>query len=294
MHKIHWTQAIRIPAAVAVGLAAFLAAGACAAEQAPHDLWLISTRSAPRSNPVGGEDRMAYWHLDADGNWASADLEAFLATDDPAVPTCVYIHGNRTDRSWAVREGWGVSQAVKREAPDRPLRFVIWSWPADQIRGLRQDVQVKAYRSDVQAYYLAYLMGRMAPEVRVSLIGYSFGARTITGALHLLAGGEFAGRRLPEGNAPVERTPVRALLVAAAMSADWLSPGRANGLALGLADRVLVTRNRYDPVLKHYPRMYRRGGPQALDCVPGLVDLPHPTIFILKPKCLAKYSPRFE
>ena len=264
MREIRWNQAMRAPAAVAVGLAAFLAAGVCAAAQAPHDIWLISTRSAPWSNPVGGEDRIVYWHLDADKNWASADLEAFLATDDTAVPTCVYIHGNRITRSGAVRDGWSVSQKLKREAPDRPLRFVIWSWPADQIRGIRQDVQVKASRSDVQAYYLAYWLGRMNPEVRVSLIGYSFGARTITGALHLLAGGEFAGRSLPEGTAPVERTPVRAVLVAAAMNADWLSPGRANGLALSLAERVLVTRNMYDPVLQYYPRMYGRGGPQAL------------------------------
>jgi len=264
MREIRWNQAMRAPAAVAVGLAAFLAAGACAAAQTPHDIWLISTRSAPWSNPVGGEDRIVYWHLDAEKNWEQADLEAFLATDDPAVPTCVYIHGNRTNHSWAVREGWSVSQKLKREAPDRPLRFVIWSWPADQIGGIRQDVQVKAYRSDVQAYYLAYWLGRVNPEVRVSLIGYSFGARTITGALQLLAGGRFAGRSLPEGAAPVERTPVRAVLVAAAMSAHWLSSGGANGLALSLADRVLVTRNTYDPVLKYYPRMYGRGGPQAL------------------------------
>jgi len=264
MREIRWKRAMRAPVAVAVGLAAFLAAGACAAAQSPHDIWMISTRRAPWSNPVGGEDRIVYWHLDAEKHWEQTDLEALLATDDPAVPTCVYIHGNRTTRGGAVREGWSVSQKLKREAPDRPLRFVIWAWPADRIRGIRQDVQVKAYRSDVQAYYLAYLLGRMNPDVRVSLMGYSFGARTITGALHLLAGGRFAGRTLPEGMAPVERTPVRAVLVAAAMSAYWLWPGGANGLALSRADRVLVTRNRYDPVLQYYPRMYGRGGPHAL------------------------------
>lgn len=264
MREIRWNQAMRAPGAVAVGLAVILAAGACAAAQTPHDVWLISTRSAPWSNPTGGENRIVYWHLDAEKSWEQVDLGAFLATDDPAVPTCVYIHGNRTNHSSAVREGWSVSQKLKQEAPDLPLRFVIWSWPADQIGGIRQDVQVKAYRSDVQAYYLAYLLGRMNPEVRVGLIGYSFGARTITGALQLLAGGTFAGRALPEGTAPVTRTPVRAVLVAAAMSAHWLSPGGANGLALGSADRVLVTRNSYDPVLQYYPRMYGRGGPQAL------------------------------
>lgn len=264
MREIRWNQAMRAACAVAAGLAVFLATGACAAAETSQDIWLISTRSAPWSNPVGGEGRIVYWHLNAEKSWEQVDLGTFLATDDPAVPTCVYIHGNRTSRSWAVREGWSVSQKLKLLAPELPLRFVIWAWPADQIRGIRQDVQVKAYRSDVQAYYLAYLLGRINPEVRVGLVGYSFGARTITGALHLLAGGRFAGRSLPEGMAPVKRTPVRAVLVAAAMGAHWLSPGASNGLALSLVDRLLITRNTYDPVLQYYPRMYGRGGPQAL------------------------------
>jgi hypothetical protein len=242
----------------------FLAAGVCLADAPGHDIWLISTRKAPSSNPVGGEDRISYWRLNEERQWASSDEEAFLAADDPAAPTSVFIHGNRTDHNWAVRNGWGVYQKLKPLAGERPLRFVIWSWPANQIGGVRQDVQVKARRSDVQAYYLAYLLRKINPDVPVSMIGYSFGARTITGALQLLGGGKFGGYRLPDLDAPVTRTPVRAVLVAAAMPNYWLSPGRSNGLALGQADRVLVTRNRYDPVLQWYDRMYGRGGPQAL------------------------------
>jgi hypothetical protein len=241
-----------------------MASGVCAADAPAHDIWLISTRTAPRSNPVGGEGRMNYWRLDDQRHWGASDEETFLAADDPDVPTSMFIHGNRTDRNWAVRNGWSVYQKLKPFAGSRPLRFVIWSWPADRIGGVRQDVQVKARRSDVQAYYLAHLLRKMDPGVRVSMMGYSFGARTITGALQLLGGGKFAGRRLPNLDAPVDRAPMRAVLVAAAMPNYWLSPGRSNGLALEQADRVMVTRNRYDPVLQWYDRMYGRGGPQAL------------------------------
>ena len=264
MRSVNRRSLFPILAALAVGISLFPAAGVCRADAPAHDLWLISTRTAPRSNPVGGEQRMNYWRLDDQRKWVASDEEAFLAADDPAVPTSVFIHGNRSDRSWAVRNGWAVYSRLQRLAGDRPLRFVIWSWPADQISGLRQDVQVKARRSDVQAYYLAYLLRKMNPDVPVSMIGYSFGARTITGALQLLGGGKFAGYRLPDLDAPVTRSPMRAVLVAAAMPNYWLSPGRSNGLAVGQADRMLVTRNRYDPVLKWYDRMYGRGGPQAL------------------------------
>ncbi len=264
MRNINRHNPTRILTALAAGLPLVLAAGASLAEVPSHDIWLISTRKAPSSNPVGGEDRIKYWRLDEQRQWASSDEQAFLAADDPAVPTSVFVHGNRTNHDWAVRIGWGVYQKLKPLAGERPLRFVIWSWPADQIGGLRQDVQVKARRSDVQAFYLACLLRKMNPDVPVSLLGYSFGARTITGTLQLLGGGKFAGRRLPGLNAPVARTRLRAVLVAAATPNYSLSPGLSNGSALRQADRVLVTRNRNDPVLQWYDRMYGRGGPQAL------------------------------
>lgn len=255
---------LRTLAAVTVGVSTLVGLRASAAEPPVHDVWLISTRQAPFSKPVGGENRIHYWRLDAERQWALADLETFLAADDPNVPTSVFIHGNRSSSQWAVQMGFGVFHHLQREAGERPLRFVIWSWPANQINGIRRDVQVKAARSDVQAYYLAHVLSQVKADVPISLTGYSFGARTITGALQLLAGGEFAGRSLPEGTTPVERAPIRAVLVAAAMANYWLLPGRSNGLALSQAERILVTRNRNDPVLQWYDRMYGRGGPDAL------------------------------
>ena len=263
MFSVVGTQAIRVPAAMAVGLAAFLAVGASAAEPVPEGVWLVNTRQAPRSNPVGGEDRIRYSRLAAGNEWVASDLEAFLATDDPSVPTCVFIHGNRNGFSDAIRMGLGVERELKRQAEGRPLRLVIWAWPADQVRGIRQDMRLKACRADVESYYLARWLARVNPEVPVSLIGYSFGARAITGALHLVAGGRLAGRSLPEGPVPQER-PLRAVLVAAATDNDWLLPGQPNGLALGQADRVLVTRNLSDPALKWYHLMDGVGGPRAM------------------------------
>ena len=265
MRRIDWVAATRLPAALAVGLAIVLGAGVCAADSAPDHVWLISTRRAASSCPTGtGEDRLAYWRLETD-RWLSSDREAFLATDDPAVPTSIFIHGNRTGRQKAVRVGWSVYRHLKREAGDRAFRFVIWSWPADRIRGRkRRDSQVKASRSDVEGYYLASCLQRINPEVPVNLVGHSFGARVITGALHMLAGGRVAGRGLPDERTPAKRTLLRAVLVAAAVDNDWLLPGRRNGLALSQLDSVMITRNSCDPVLRWYPLMYCIRGPRAL------------------------------
>lgn len=229
------------------------------------EVWLVSTRSAPRSGRLTSTDKIRYWHFQADNRWLPADGNDLLDDDRP-VPTTVFIHGNRTSADAALRSGWCVYRQMRREAADRPFRLVIWSWPSERIRGrIRKDVCVKASYSDVQAYYLADCLCRVKAEVPVSLVGYSFGARVITGALHLLAGGQVAGRRIPQPDSQQHPpSSIRAVLVAAALDADWLRPGHRNGLALSQVDRMLVVRNRRDPVLKWYPLLCGRRGPKAM------------------------------
>jgi hypothetical protein len=239
-----------------------------------ESVWMISTRCVGTCRPGGtGAEQFGYWRLGDDRRWVSTDWGQFRASDDARVATVFVVHGNRTGRQRAVRMAWRVLRLLRREAGERPYRMVIWSWPADQIRGgVRRDAQVKARRSDVQAFYLAEVLGRLDAQVPLTAVGYSFGARTITGALHLMAGGRLLGRALePSAARPADdasdRCSIRLVLVAAAMDAASLLPSRRNGRALELADRVLVTRNSADPVLHFYPLMYGRGGPQAMGYV---------------------------
>ena len=105
----------------------------------------------------------------------------------------------------------------------------------------------------------------------LNLIGYSFGARAVTGSLQLLSGGCVAGRQLPADTAKNPTTtvggPIRVMLVAGAMDCDWLLPGHCEGAALALIDRLFVAQNACDPVLRFYSRLYGRGGPEALGFV---------------------------
>ena len=57
---------------------------------------------------------------------------------------------------------------------------------------------------------------------------------------------------------------IRAILLADADDADSLAPCGRNGLAVSLLDQALITCNGCDRVLKWYPRMYGRGGPEAI------------------------------
>ncbi len=163
----------------------------------------------------------------------------------------------------AVGDGWLVLPQLTALAQGRPFRFVIFSWPAERLdAGTRDDAQCKAVRSDAQSYYLAWLINHMHRGVPLDLIGFSFGARAVTGALELLGGGCVAGQVLPDRTPG--HTPIRAMLVAAALDSDWLLPAHRHGLALGQVERMLVSVNPLDRALHFYPRLYGRGGPEAL------------------------------
>lgn len=254
----------RIAVAILLAVLAGPPALAARADGAPPQVWLISSRQAACEPPAyGGEAKLGYWLLGPGNQWVPASLDAFLATDSAAVPTVIFIHGNRVDADRAVSDGWAVLGQLSAMAQGRPLRFVIFSWPADRLNGgAREDAQCKALRCDAQSYYLAWLINRTHPGVPLDLIGFSFGARVITGALELLGGGCVAGQVLPDRTPG--HAPIRAMLVAAALDSDWLLPAHRDGLALGQVERMWVSVDPIDRALRFYPRLYGRGGPDAL------------------------------
>ena len=240
----------------------------------PQDqLWLISTRRLRVCGPSPGEPDV--WCYEPDGGWRTASLQEFLASDDPATPTSVWIHGNRTSYGQSRTVGRQVFERLRPwAATDAPLRLVIWSWPSDRIRGPLNDSRAKADRSDVDAYHLAAVIDRIDPRVPVGLVGYSYGARIATGALHMLGGGSIRGNTLDASVVALPR-PLRAALLAGALNNYWLLPAEMHGRAVPQVERMLVTKNPSDKVLKYYPiTAYGRirTGPQALGFygVPGV------------------------
>jgi hypothetical protein len=240
---------------------------------APQQLWLVSTREAPRcGNLEAGLEKISYQQLDLAGNcsrWIPSDAATFRESGDPAVPTTIMLHGNSTDSQWAINHGWSLYTRMQQCAQGRPFRLVIWSWPADRmLRRSRPDVQLKVEWSDTESYYLARTLPQVKPGTPLGLIGYSLGCRSIAGALELLAGGQAGGRRLaPEAIAAWSAgpaRPMRRMLIAGAVDNDWLEPARPEGLASLAVERILVTRNGRDRVLRFYSRLYGPHGPEAL------------------------------
>lgn len=222
---------------------------------ADDELWCISSRSA-RHAP-DGSIRLHYWRYDGAGNWKTQTLEDFTLAD-PALPTCFLVHGNQMTPTRTNCSGWTYfttfTGGTCKQRP--PLRFVIWSWPSEKCyRKTRDDLRQKAVRSECHSFYLAWVVDRMSADVRISMIGYSYGTRMIGGALHLLGGGGLRGQQLTDRLHPEPRG-IRAILLGGALDNDHMLPGRAFSLAPTQIDHLLVARNRADPALQWYPLLY--------------------------------------
>ncbi len=225
----------------------------CGGLRPGDQIWLISTRSL---DCPAGNSEPAYEVMRYDGAaWQSSTLTEFLAADSPSLPTDFYIHGNFETDYGAQENGLTIySRLVACAAADRPIRFVIWSWPSDPGHHKVRLIREHADRADVDAWYLGSLLNRINPRVPLGLIGYSFGARIATGALHLLGGGEMCGMALALAN-PAPKRSIRVVLVAAAEDCDTLYPGGANGNALSVVDRMLMLNNGCDQALRLYPHL---------------------------------------
>ncbi|MGQ9575923.1 MAG: hypothetical protein ACUVUC_11440 [Thermoguttaceae bacterium] len=255
--------ALGVNAPIAFGMILLGVWQAPAAHPARGSVWLIDTRAISDCGREAAR-RAQYWRLGPDRRWIAADWKAFVAADDPAVPTAFFVHGNRTNRCQAVQLGLLVQNILSDQAPDRPFRLVIWSWPAERLSaGHRRDARAKAARSDLEGSCLADCLRQMDPHVPVSLIGFSFGARAIAKALSLLAREPVAAGRPADGGSN-QPAALRAVLIAAAMDNTALGPARGRPSALSSLERILITCNPADAALRWYRHLDCRRRPDAL------------------------------
>lgn len=231
---------------------------------AQDELWYVSTRHLELSDlEPAALPRVRVLHRDKKA-WDKSSIETLVGDTNPAKTTLFYFHGNRVSVGYAIESGSLIYQQVRDAIPwEGPLRFVIWSWPSDRICGPLRDFRVKAMRADVDALFLAGVLNRMPRQVPVSILAYSFGARIVTGGLHLQGGGELLGNKLRRENVNSMR-PVRTVFCAAAVHQDWLYFGGKQNRACSQMNKFLVLYNSLDPLLMHYRYLEKNSQPAAM------------------------------
>jgi hypothetical protein len=227
-------------------------------QEPPADrIFLVSTRRAgTRCDGEVLRERLSCERLIRDANgcqrWADISFAELAGDFADALPTVIYVHGNRIEGGEDKPHGMAVYRSLSARASSAgPMRFIIWSWPADQIPGRVRDYHVKAARTGPVGWQLAWTLDQLPDEAPLALIGYSYGARVVTGALHVLAGGSLGHLQLDERRQPTH-SPVRVALVAAAVHADWLRPSGYHGRALEQVEELVLVNNQLDPAMRFY------------------------------------------
>jgi hypothetical protein len=201
--------------------------------------------------------------LTCSGHSSNSSLDEYFQAIGEGRKTVVYVHGNRLEADEAIARALAIYRRTRGYRRSGPIDWVVWNWPSEREGILVHDFRRKADRADAQGLYLSWVLQRHAEaNVPTALIAYSFGARVVTGALHVLAGGQLGGRRL--SGEPVIGCNFDAGLVAPAIEDDWMALHGRHGLATKNLDRMVLLYNRRDAVLKRYWWLDRVHGTMAL------------------------------
>lgn len=234
------------------------------------ELWEVSTRCLPDLQPCVSVSTVTFQVSQCTGQgWHTSDQDQLQASfvAAPFMRTVIYAHGNWMTADNARDRGTYVYQRVSQRAAE-PVRFIIYSWPSQRDGRPVRDLYDKVERSDVDAVYFAHLLLRIPEQTPIGLMGFSFGARVVCGALHLVNGGQFEGRRSPVW--PTERH-LHISLLAPAFDRGWLAQGQPYGLAMNGMHSLVNIYNSRDPALRRFRFLDRVSAPIAAGFT-GLAD----------------------
>jgi pimeloyl-ACP methyl ester carboxylesterase len=241
------------------------ASPACRAKSAvTSDVFEISTRHLPgqfcsidENNPPLEVHR---WDV---SRWKRSDLGTALLYEDK--PTIIYVHGNFMERNNTLERVRILDSYLKRQATE-DYRLLLFSWPSQRERKPLRDIYENDETAEDQSLYLAWILRQLRSQSRVSVLGFSFGARCATAALHLDAGGNIPGLRFgisPSETNQIQRVPYHLGLIAPAVDKNWLLPNGRYGKATSSINDFVNMYNSRDPVLRRYKFIDRLSRPIA-------------------------------
>ena len=219
-------------------------------------IWLLSSRHLTNSVCLAdlSSPNLTVHRLDRCGCFVQANLTDYFSTAGTNRDIVIYVHGNRVDSQWARKRGVTLYNAARQNGMNTPVDWVIFSWPSEKTGTPVIGAREKAKRTDTHGLYLSWILRQHAHNGgNLSMIGYSFGARVITGSLHALAGGALAGRVLPGGH--LTNANIAVGLTAPAVDTNWLRPGFYHGLATQNMQQATLMYNPKDLTLKNFWRI---------------------------------------
>ncbi len=215
------------------------------------DSWVVDATGAPtQGNLASGIRTIRYWRTTAAGCRQEYSSRAFYALMTPEVPTLFYVHGYGLGETGAVI---GSSRLANYFRPCTGGRFrtVTWVWDArHQYLALPiTNIREKSQNAEAQGFYLAHTIRQLSPDMKIALVGHSFGCRSICACLHGLATMMVCQNILPADRPDMPRR-MEATLIAPGIENYSLGPAGRYSFALSQVERMHITFNPDDRVLR--------------------------------------------
>jgi len=227
------------------------------------EIFEVSTRHLPnRFQSISFEQPNVEVNQWVGNRWVRTDADRALPDGNSGMLTIIYVHGNFMERNNALERVRIVDGYLKSKAT-RPYRLVMLSWPSQRERKPLRDVLSNANSAECESLYIAWMLHRLRNEPQVSLLGFSFGARAVTGGLHLDAGGQLPGFSSPISLNIDRPSDYRVGLVAPAIDRHWLETNGRHEMALTHVDSMINMYNSRDPILRRFRFLDRLSRPIA-------------------------------
>ena len=209
-----------------------------------QDIWRVDLYTAayfPASERYFSH--LAYYRWE-NNHWAASDAETFFRTQQPEIPLIIFAPGYTSTTSRTTQVGLGIVQSFD---PNKPCRVIFWDWYSDRGPGnIRRDVRSKLPIANNAGVYLALFLQNLKPQSKVCLFGFSFGSRIVCHAAETLRRND----QRPEG------LRLNLVLSGAATDQNWFARGQQHSRVPEIVEKILVTYNPDDWVLRFYPLMY--------------------------------------
>lgn len=220
-------------------------------ESLHQDVWELSTRhlvDRPRCiDPISPGFHV--YRFDQ-GRWQENAIEQALDLEG-RLPI-IYVHGNFMTYDNARRRVLLIDEYLRAHAT-RPYRLILLSWPSQREPHPLMDVRENAVAAECQALYLAWILKRLGDIPQVSILGFSLGARCVSGGLHLVSGGTIRGLHQTQSDTDEGiRSIYRVGFIAPAVDRTWLMPSGKHRMATQKVEGVVNLYNHEDPVLRRF------------------------------------------
>ncbi|MCA9129721.1 MAG: alpha/beta hydrolase [Planctomycetales bacterium] len=222
--------------------------------------WEVSTRHLGEQPPQCFVQQMMVSKFDC--SWQIASLDQLVADCEanPQRRIVIYSHGNWMEYGEARQRALMIFRMMCA-CHNQPLTFIAFTWPSERDQGFAKDIRGKKDLIDIESYYLASLITLLPADQPIGIMGFSFGTRVVSGALHLLGGGTLGGRGIMQSDA--ERPPYRVSLYAGAFDRDAFTSGGEYRCGLTNVEQLVNLFNSDDPVLRRFHFFERGSSPTA-------------------------------